>query len=183
MNEEELILNNEKLIYLVLGDIGLYDKREKYYDVGLMALVKAAKSFDKSKGYKFTTYASTIIANDICKCITHELRYKRKADLNSISLEGLIYESNKEVTLLDVLCSDADVEEEVIKNERNELLYKIISILEPNDRFMLEHYFELKGCKKMNQTEIGKALGVNQRYVSYRIKRSMRIIKKIMEEK
>jgi DNA-directed RNA polymerase specialized sigma subunit len=48
---------------------------------------------------------------------------------------------------------------------------------------MMEHYFELWGNKKMNQKEIAKVLGVKPGYVSYRIKRAMRIIKKIMEDK
>lgn len=181
---EELITNNIQLIYLVLKNMGLYEERDVYYDVGLIALVKASQTFDKERGYKFSTYASTFITNDICTYITHELRHKRKANYHTISLEETIYEGdNKEVTLIDAIPSDFDLEEEVIKNERNELLYKIISILEPNDRFMMEHYFELWGKQKMNQVEIAKELGVDQRYVSYRIKRSMGIIKKIMEDK
>ena len=35
----------------------------------------------------------------------------------------------------------------------------------------------------MEQKEIAKVLNVKQSYVSYRIKRAMRIIKKIMEDK
>ena len=68
-------------------------------------------------------------------------------------------------------------------SEKSELLYKIIAILDPEDKFMIEHYFELKGCRKMLQKEIAEELGVKQRYVSYRINRSMKIIKKIIEAK
>ena len=63
------------------------------------------------------------------------------------------------------------------------MLKTIIDILEPNDRFMMLHYFELWGNKKMTQVEIAKKLGLNARTVCHRIKRAMRIIKKIMEEK
>lgn len=36
MNRDELILNNTSLIYLVIKKMNLLDKKEDYYDIGLI---------------------------------------------------------------------------------------------------------------------------------------------------
>lgn len=46
---EDLILNNEKLIYMVLKQMHLYDNRDHYYDIGMIGLVKAANNFNPNK--------------------------------------------------------------------------------------------------------------------------------------
>ena len=45
--KNELIENNINLVYHVIKQLGLYNKLEDYYDVGLIGLVKAAKNFDE----------------------------------------------------------------------------------------------------------------------------------------
>ena len=110
---------------------------------------------------------------------------KRKANYGKVSLDEPIYtdQVGNDVTLLDVLSNGEDLEKDILKQEQINLLKTIIKILEPKDQFILQHYFELWGCKKMNRVTIAKILNVKQSYVSYRIKRAMRIIKKIMEDK
>ena len=106
---------------------------------------------------------------------------KRKANYDALSLNKI--NKKRDVPFENLLKSDFDLEQDILKKEKIELLKTIISILEPKDKFMMEHYFELWGNKKMEQKEIAKVLNVKQGYVSHRIKRAMRIIKKIMEDK
>ena len=179
---DNLIVENIKLINFAIKDMGCIYNFDDYYEIGLIALVNAGRTFDETKGYKFANYAITCIKNEISKYIRLENYDKRKANYKTVSLYNKVT-NESETTFIDVLPSKEDTEKEVLRQEKIKLLKTIIFILEPNDRFMLEHYFELWGKQKMNQTEIAKKLGVDQRYVSYRIKRSMRIIKKIMEDK
>ena len=48
-DENKLILENINLVYHILKKMGLYDKLDEYYDIGIIGLVKASKKYDKSK--------------------------------------------------------------------------------------------------------------------------------------
>jgi RNA polymerase sporulation-specific sigma factor len=178
---ETLFIENTPLIKFIIKKMGLKYNLEECYLVGEDALIKAVKTFDESKGYKFSSYATKCIQYELSNYLHYKNTKKRKYDDYLISLDEEIDEERN--TLLDLISDETNLENEIIENERINLLKKIIEILEPNDKFMIEHYFELWGNKKMNQKEIAKVLNVKQTYVSYRIKRTMRIIKKIMEEK
>lgn len=178
---DDLVLKNKALINFIIKKMRLKYNLEECYMVGEEALIRASKTFDENKKCKFSTYAT--------KCIQYELskflQYKKcKCRINDDYLISLDEEINEEKnTILDLLADETNIENEIIENEKLHLLKTIISILEPNDKFMLEHYFELWENEKMTQGEIAKTLNVKKSYVSYRIKRSMRIIKKIMEDK
>lgn len=179
---EKLILNNIKLINYTINKMGLLYDFDDYYEAGMLALINASKNFDETKGYKFSSYAITCIKNELLKHIRSEKCDNRRANYNVVSLNQKI-ENGNDTTFIELFADDKNLEEEILKQEKIELLKKIIDILEPKDKFMMEHYFELWGNKKMEQKEIAKILNVKQSYVSYRIKRAMRIIKKIMEDK
>ena len=181
MMNENLFIENTPLIKFIIKKMGLKYNLEECYLVGEDALIKAVKTFDESKGFKFSSYATKCIQYELSNYLHYKNTKKRKYDDYLISLDKEIDEEKN--TLLDLLSDGTNLEEDIIKSEKIELLKKIILILEPNDRFMMVHYFELWGNEKMEQKEIAKVLGVKQGYVSYRIKRAMRIIKKIMEDK
>lgn len=182
---DELISNNLKLIDYMIFKMNLGHKLDDYYDIGLKALTQAGNTFDENKENKFSGYACICIRNEILKQIDLENAKKRQSNVNAVSFDSELChnDNNNPITLLDVYDDGTDLEEEIIKQERIDLLNKIIAILEPNDRFMLEHYFELGGCEKLTYKKIGDRLGLKQRYVECRIKRAMRIIKKIMKDK
>ena len=183
MKTEDLILENQALINYIINQMGLIDNRDDYFSVGQIGLINATKTFDESKGFKFSTYAGRCIEYEIIKEIYYRNRDKRKHNYNHISLDETIEGEKKDTPFYEVIDSGINIEEDYIKQEKIKLLYKIIAILEPNDRFMLEHYFGLLGKEKMTQKKIAEVLGVKDGYVTYRIKRAMKIIKKIMEDK
>lgn len=178
---EKMFFDNVPLINFVIKKMGLKYNLDECYAIGEETLIKASKTFDENKGCKFSSYATKCIQYEISNYLQYKGREKRKYDDYLISLDQEIDEQKN--TLLDLLSDGKNLEEDIIKSEKIELLKKIILILEPNDRFMMVHYFELWENKKMEQKEIAKVLNVKQSYVQYRIKRAMRIIKKIMEDK
>ena len=182
---DELIVQNINLVNYTIKKMRFPSIYDGCYEIGLIALINAGKTFDETKGYQFNTYAVNCIKNEISKYIRLERCKKRKANYDKVSLDEPIYTDKvgNNITLLDVLSNGEDLEKDILKQEQINLLKTIIEILEPQDKFMMKHYFELWGNKKMTQVEIAKKLRLNKRFVCYRIKRSMKIIKKIMEDK
>jgi len=71
---ERLVIENENLvrhtinIFKKKGWLSHYEKtfnEEDIFQIGMIGLLKAAKKFDPSKGYKFSTYAVNSIRNTI----------------------------------------------------------------------------------------------------------------------
>ena len=178
---EDLFIENVPLINFIIKKIGLKYNLEECYSIGEEALIKATKTFDETKGIKFSSYATKCIQYELFNYLRYKNTKKRKQDDFLISLDEEIDERKN--TLLDLISDGTNLENDIIQCEKIELLKTIINILEPNDKFMMEHYFELWENKKMTQKEIAKFLNVKVSYVTYRIKRAMRIIKKIMEDK
>ena len=181
---DELIVQNINLVNYTIKKFGFPSIYDGCYEMGLIALINAGRTFDETKGYQFNTYAVNCIKNEILKYIQLEKCKKRKANYDKVSLDEPIYTDKvgNDINLLDVLSNGEDLEKDILKQEQINLLRTIIEILEPKDKFMMEHYFGLFDNKKMTQKKIAEVLGIKDRYVAYRIKRSMRIIKKIMED-
>ena len=169
IKKENLILDNINLIYFILGKMNLYDKRDYFYDIGLIGLVKAANDFDENKGYKFSTYAGNCIKNELLVFIRKEKTNKRKANYNAISLDTPIYSNGKddEITLVDTLQSgNGDIEEELIKQEEKELLYKSLTKLKEKELLVINYSYGLNGYKELTQKEIATKLNISQAQVS-----------------
>lgn len=177
---DDLVIENKALIYFIINKMGLQYDLEELYEAGELALIKASKTFNEDKGCKFSTFAAKCIQREISKHIQYRGCQKRKKDYMLISLDE---EKCDNSTLLEIIDSGVNLEEDILKRERIDLLNKIIAILEPNDRYMVEHYYGLGINEKLTYKRIADRLGLKQRYVEYRIKRALRIIKKIMEDK
>lgn len=177
MESDKLILDNLNLIYFVLQKMGLYNEREYYYDIGLIALVRAARQFDESKGYTFTTYATMAIRNEICVDMRRAKADKRKANFNTVSLDSVIYQNKEgdDITLMDTISSDINIEEELIEKERMKTLKNAITTLTIKERKVLKYYL----MYDMSQRQIAEKIGCTQAHIS-RI--YQRIIKKLQEK-
>lgn len=166
MNRDDLVLDNLNLIYFVIKQMGLCDYNEYYYDVGLIALIQAAKHFDETKGYTFSTFATAAIRNEFCKDAKMRNRYKRRSNFNTISLDIPIGEEDDDGTLMDLIPSDVNVEQEVIdKIQREEVREAIKSILTNKEKEILKYYLG----QDLTQKEVAAKLGHSQAYISRRL--------------
>ena len=175
MYDESLVIDNENLIYHILKKLHLYDQREEYYDIGMIGLVKAAKTFDETKGYKFNTYAVSIIFNEILGYRRKENSDKRKIIYNSISLNTIVYEN---ITLEETIENNVDIEQELIKKEQIKELYKAISLLKAEDQIVLKYSYGLNNCHRLTQNEIADLLNKSQAQVSRIRIRAIKQLKK-----
>lgn len=175
---DKMFLDNQKLIYFVINKMGIKYNFQECYEAGEIGLIRATKTFDESKGFKFSSYAIKFIKYEICKYLQYTNRKRRKGNLKDISLDTDIKQN---ITLLEIIDSGIDIENDCIEKEKINLLNTIIEILEPNDNYMIKHYFGLGKYEKKTQKQIAKELKVEQKFVSYRINRAFKIIRKIME--
>lgn len=167
---ERLIIENEALVYHVLKQMHLYSQLEDYYDVGMIGLCKAAKTFDNSKGSKFSTYACICIRNTILMDIRDQ---KRQCDYYSISLQTPVGGEKDEILLEDTI-SDYELEVDILNKEEKMALIESIRKLNDEDRQMINLYF----WKEMTQKEIARYLKMSQANVSRRIQRALNNLRK-----
>ena len=52
---EEIVVENQNLIYSVVNEFGNEINKEDLFQVGVMGMIKAYKNFDESLNIKFTT--------------------------------------------------------------------------------------------------------------------------------
>lgn len=167
-SRDDLILDNVNLIYYVLKKMNLYKNADEYYDICMIGLIKAADTFNESKGYTFSTYGISCIRSELLGYLRRQNSSKRKANYNTVSLEMSVYKENdgKEITLLDTLPSNDNVEEEIIVNEEKELLIEALSILDDKESLVISYMFGINGYDEIKQKDIATILGMQQGSVS-----------------
>ena len=174
MSEEQMILENKNLVYIVLKQMGLYKNYEEWFDVGIIGLIKGIKNYDPKCGTSLSTFVCHCIKNEILLEIRKSKTDKRKANFNCISLEKEIYNNGKDdvICLKDTIPSNYDLETEVIKKD---IINNILKLLSDEEKYVLVHYYGLFGNDMLNQVTIAKKLNVTQVQVC-------RILKKIFKK-
>ena len=175
LTKEKLILDNINLIYMVLKRYNLYNQLDEYYDIGMIGLVKGANTYSGDKGYKTSTYLTSCITNEILAYKRKQSMQKRGNGIQDISIYTQINDNGKELYLLDVIPSKENIEDNIIKKEKLELIYKKILDLNERDKFIICSTYGLLSHKELNQNQIAERTNITQCQVS-------RIIKKFIKE-
>lgn len=174
---DKMVLDNVNLVWFVLKQLGLYNQADYYYDLGLIGLVRAANNYDSDKNIKFNTYAVTAIRNEILRDIRHNSMCGRNEVNNALSLDMAVNTNsgdNEEITLMDLVASDFNLEEFMIHKERIELLRKAILTLDNKEKRLLLLYLN-----EIPQKNIAKIMGIAQPTVSRNLKK---LIEKLRKE-
>lgn len=173
MNDEQrqMAIDNQRLVAAVIKQLNLVSNYWDFYDIGMIGLMKGCKSFNKNLGYKPSVYLWMCIKNEILMELRSRKKDCRKSNYNTISLDKEIKTGENTLTLQDVIASKFNVEEEMLKKDKLNLILESIKYLSDRERFIINHTYELNGCKKLNQERIAEVIGVTQSYVS-RIKRN-----------
>ena len=116
---EDILKAYKNLMY---GIIAKYNKnvlysKEDCFQIANISLMKALKTFDTSKSYKFSTYLTTIVTNDL-NTIFRPIK-KRNAIVNSLD-DVLPNEDN--LKLEDVIADDVNVEEKIVEVSVNNFI-------------------------------------------------------------
>ena len=157
--QDDLVTDNIKLVYYMFNRLRQTQPVITYKDdiisEGMVGLVKAAKSFDCSRGIKFATFATLCIHNEMLMFLRQLNRfiYKERSIDEPISKD---YEGN-ELCLADVIPAKQTPQDDILAAlEFNLFLQKQTG----RDRQILSAY--RLGYK---QKDIGKLTGLSQSYV------------------
>jgi RNA polymerase sporulation-specific sigma factor len=167
--EDELVLSNQGLVrHIVTHKLNVsYDDIDDYVSIGNIGLIKAANTFDESKGIKFSTYASRCITNEIYMYLRKSKDYIYLDDIISIDAEG------NDLTLLDII-PDPNNLIDFFDNYDSFIQYFniILNVLNSKERLVL-----LYTVAGYTQRAIGKFLNISQSYTSRLEKRAIKTVK------
>ncbi len=162
---DNLIADNMGLVYAQLYRFNKINDDEAF-SYAMEALMNAAKTFDASKGFKFSTYATVCIYNAV-GCYLRTLNKKRQ--LHLVSYYEII-EGAEDLQVIDTLASDelspeeAMLKEELLKHVRKAFSKVLYETTNPTAKKIIEywaaHDFEA------SQTDMAKALGIAQPTIS-----------------
>lgn len=160
--QQEMVLKNLGLAHHVVKQLGVRQKDfDEMVSVGTMGLIKAALTFDETKG-KFSSYAGMCIRNEILMCFRANQTH---AKYFTASIDDPVPDAydRMDSTLGDVVPdSESDFREKI---EDNDLVIKLLNIIlnQYDAKRRLVLLYKLSG---MNQVRIGKELNISQSYVS-----------------
>ncbi len=138
--------------------------QEDLISIGTIGLIKGISTFDPSKGARLATYAARCVENEI-------LMYFRgqKKSASDVSLSDFI-ETGKDgsaLSLMDVVCSDEDLFEQMSDKEIYARLYeKIDTCLTPREKKIIVMRYGIGNQRPLTQREIADKCDISRSYVS-----------------
>ena len=110
---EEIFNIYKNLMYNIISKYNktVINSKDDLMQIASISLLKALKTFDINKNYKFSTYLQTIIGNDLNT--VYRVVQKRNAIVNS--LDDVLPNEDK-LTVKDTIADDTNIEEEVMEN-------------------------------------------------------------------
>lgn len=162
MNYEKMVTDNLGLAHMMVRKYPLprgYDYEDMYQEA-CIAIFTAAKEFDPTRGFKFSTIATKLIANRFNRILRDQRAIKRNGTCISIhSPISINSQTIDDLEILDMLASADDSEDEVIALE-------VLEILTNEDKTLVK--LRLNG---MTQAEIGKEIGCSQVHVYRKLRK------------
>ena len=153
--------------------------QEDLISIGTIGLIKGISTFQPEKGTRLATYAARCIENEI---LMHFRGQKKSA--TDVSLSDYI-ETGKDGTslsLMDVVCSDEDVFEQLSEQELiGRMSHAVQTVLEPREREILRMRYGLSGATPLTQREVAEQCGISRSYVSRIEKKALRKLREELE--
>lgn len=165
--KEQMILSNQGIVFSVMKNLRIPLTDEDMFQTGTIGLLKAINTFDASRGYSFSTYAFPIVKNELLMAF----RKSKRSVMAAFSLDDDADIGNGEsVPYAEMITDGKDYEENVVNSMLAQQIFESLGSRE-------KHIFTMFFVESRTQSEISKALGISQSYVS-RIISSMGKIKR-----
>ena len=207
MSYEDLVNDNLKLVHLCchkMKNKGI--EYDELYSTGCLGLVKAAKKFDETKGFQFSTYAVPMILGEIKQLFRDnnpikisrklkELSIKAKKEIEierknnnepNISKIAKKLECNKEeiiealnaVNFLKSLDTDEGIANKISHSDEEKTLNRI-ALFQAIEKLepQEKQIIDLRFFKDKTQIETAKILGISQVQVSRKEKALLKALK------
>lgn len=148
------------------------NEQDDLISIGTIGLIKAVNTFDESKGIKLATYASKCIENEVLMYFRGQKKTSQDVSIN----EPIDSDSEgNPLTLMDIICVEDTIADEINTKIQVNQLYKYIEELkDEREKTIIILRYGLYGCVPLTQKQIAKKLNISRSYVS-------RIEKKVIE--
>lgn len=134
--------------------------------IGTIGLIKGVSSYKPEKGVRLATYASRCIENEVL--MYFRSARKSAADISlseSIEADG----SASSLCLMDVVCFEEDMLEQISKNELSKTISRVVNeVLDPRESEIIRLRYGLDGEAPKTQHDVAELCGISRSYVSER---------------
>jgi RNA polymerase primary sigma factor len=161
---------------------------------GNVGLMKAAKRFDETKGFKFISYAVWWIRQSILQAIVEYSRIVRlplnkvgsynkvneRSNGRHVSVDAPISGEDGDSTMLDMISGESNLEPDTALMEQSlkDEVKQGLSILNIREVEVLSAYYGLDGNKPLTLEEIGELFGLTRERVRQIKERAIRRLRK-----
>ena len=153
--------------------------QEDLISIGTIGLIKGIATFDTSKGARLATYAARCVENEI---LMHFRSLRKSAQDVSLSDYIETGADGAPLELMDVICEDCDLLEQVSDRESVSRLRKAIDrCLTAQERRVVELRYGLGGREPLRQRQVAEKLGISRSYISRIEKRALQKLRKELE--
>ena len=153
--------------------------QEDLISIGTIGLIKGITTFDTSKGARLATYAARCVENEI---LMHFRSLRKSAQDVSLSDYIETGTDGAPLELMDVICEDCDLLEQVSDRESVSRLRKAIDrCLTAQERRVVELRYGLGGREPLRQRQVAEKLGISRSYISRIEKRALQKLRKELE--
>lgn len=173
----KLITYNFRLILMVINQNFGRDEYAKkdFFSVGVIGLIHAVDTYEITKGYAFSTYATKCIKNEILTFLKDSKNDRQIYSLNQVISKN---DNDDEVELEDIVSDDNDLTEDYEQKEVYKIIREILDQIPAGKRRILMMYFGFDRDRIYNKTEIAQMYGLSRNFVSKLITNTLKDIRK-----
>lgn len=177
-----LINHNLRLVAHIVKKYSNSLEADDLISVGTIGLIKAVDSFDGSKGFLLSTYASRCIENEILMLIRANKKHRETVSLNTV-LSPKVDSDEMELSNLIPSQEEDDVFHQVETCCMiEEVLKEMEKSLSPMEREIIKYRYGICGYDLLTQKEVADIFKISRSYISRIETRVLRILqKKLMD--
>lgn len=133
---------------------------EDLYQVACIGLLKAIKSYDTSKNIKFNSYMYNVVKNEILMTLRNNNTMKN-SNMEEVSTEA---QTTDDLTVMDTLKSDVNIEDEYLVKEEYRELYELIDKYYSKNEMKKNVMYAL--LREEKQIDVAEKYGISRAYVN-----------------
>lgn len=163
--KQKLIEHNLRLVaHIIKKYYSNYCDQEDLISIGTIGLIKGINSFNADKGTRLATYAARCVENEI---LMH-FRAAKKTSNEVFMSDPIESDSDGDtLTLMDVICSEDNLLDEIDVKIKTEKLQELLRKMEKGREYeILVLRYGLNGERPLTQREIAKKMKISRSYVS-----------------
>ena len=175
-----LIERNLRLVAHIMKKYYAVDSdQEDLISIGTIGLIKGISTFDPDKGARLATYAARCVENEILMYFRSQRKSSQDVSLSDYIETGT---DGAALSLMDVVCDDADLLEQVSTREAvRDLRRALDACLTEQERLVISLRYGLDGSQPHRQREVAAVTGISRSYVSRIEKRALKKLKEYLQ--